>query len=112
MTASPLYRDTFALCGVLLEEVEASPGFTVLRRRLAEAALRLLEDISLALAGFERLEAVTAADAELRMLRTHLQLAYELEVFGEETFLALAEQANTVGRQLGGWLKKLTRDGD
>ena|GEM_PF-6364349 len=66
MSSSPLYRDSFALCGVLLEAVEGAPGqHPVLRRRLAEAALRLLEDVSLALAGFERLEAATAADAQL-----------------------------------------------
>lgn len=107
MSSSPLYRDSFALCGVLLEAVEEAPRHPALRRRLAEVALRLLEDISLAWAGFERLEAATAADAQLRMLRTHLHLAYELGVLEEDTFLALVEQADSVGRQLGGWLKKL-----
>lgn len=111
MNASPLYRDTFALCGVLLEEVESATAYAAVRRRLADGALRLLDDVSLALAGFERVESLMDADAHLRTLRSHLHLAYELDLLAEETFLALVEQADTVGRQLGGWLRKLRRSG-
>ncbi len=107
MTGSPLYRDTFALCGVLLEELEQDAGHERLRRRLGDGALRLLDDVALAFGGFERLERLEDADAELATLRTQLRLALELEVFEEETFLALAEQSDAIGRQVGGWLKKL-----
>lgn len=111
MAATPLHRDTLALCGVLLEELEGH-GYDDLRRRLAGGSLRLLDQVTLALGGFERGERLHDADAELATLRVHLQLAYELGILDEDTFLALAEQADTVGRQLGGWLKKLRRHPD
>lgn len=109
MRGSPLYRDTFAFCGVLLEELEQEPGHQPLCRHLGEGALRLLDDVTLAFDDFDRRSRLEDADAELSALRTHLRLAYELEVLEEEIFLALAEQADAVGRQLGGWLKKLRR---
>ncbi len=109
MKGSPLYRDAFALCGVLLEEVEREAPYERLRRRLGDGALRLLDDVTLAFAGFGRRDRLEDADAELATLRTHLRMAYELEVFEEEMFLALAEQADAVGRQIGGWLKKIRR---
>lgn len=112
MIGSPLYRDAIALCGVLLEELEGGARHPGLRRRLEEGALRLLDDVALALAGLDRLDRVEDADVELRTLRVHLHLAYELEVLEEEVFLALAGQADAVGRQVGGWLKKLRRRGE
>ena len=112
MTGSPLHRDTLALCGVLLEELEGAVRFQALKRRLAEGALHLLDLVSLALAGSARRERLEAADAELQALRGQLRLAYELELLAEEPFLELAEQADAIGRQLGGWLKKLRRDGE
>jgi len=110
MNGSPLYRDTLALCGVLLQEIDTVPGFAALRHRLAEGALRLLDEVSLAVAGYDRLERVQSADAELQALRSHLHLAFELALFDEETFLAVGEQTDAIGRQVGGWLKKLRRD--
>ena len=109
MKGSPLYRDAFALCGVLLEELERETRYGRLRRRLGDTALRLLDSVTLAFGNFGRRDRLEEADAELAVLRTQLRLAYELEVLGEEMFLALAEQADLVGRQLGGWLKKLRR---
>ena len=107
MKGSPLLRDTFGLCGVLLDGVRAPES--PVEQRLAEGALRLLDHVSLALAGFSRAEQVRTADAELCMLRSHLLLAFELGLLAEEPFLALSEQADQVGRQLGGWLKRLVR---
>jgi hypothetical protein len=106
---SPLYRDTLALCGVLLEELEPEPRYAMLRERLAKGALRLVDEVALALSGFDRLEQLEGADAELQALRAHLHLAFELQLLDEEAFLTLAEQADAVGRQVGGWLKKLRR---
>lgn len=109
MKPAPLYRDTLALCGVLLEETEAGTALGPLRRRLAEGAIRLLDEVTLALAGFDRAERLQAADAELCTLRAQLRLAVELELLEDESFLDLAEQADRVGRQVGGWLAKLRR---
>jgi hypothetical protein len=109
VSSPPLYRDTLALCGVLLEETGGVPRHPALYRRLEEGALRLLDHVVLAIAGLDRLERVRDADLELRTLRAHLHLAYELDLLDEEVFLALAGQADAVGRQVGGWLKKLRR---
>lgn len=107
MKAAPLYGDTFAFCAVLLEELEAGGTHRALRRHLATAGLQLLSHVTLALGGFDRLASLTAADAELCALRTELRLAAELGAVTEESFLALAEKADAIGRQIGGWLKKL-----
>ncbi len=110
MKGAPLYRDAFALCGVLLEELERESTYQRLRRRLGDSALRLLDEVTLAFGDFGRRDRLEEADAELAVLRTQLRLAYELEVLEEDIFLALAEQADAVGRQLGGWLKKVRRE--
>lgn len=107
--AYPIYRDTVALAGVLLEDLERGRTVPVLRQRLAHGALRLVDAVTLAVAGFERADNLAGADAELRLLRTHLGLALDLGVLAEDAFLALAEQADRVGRQLGGWLRAVER---
>ena len=104
---APLYRDTLALCGVLLEELEGVTTLAPVKERLARGALALLDFVVLALAGHERRDRLLDADAELRTLRAQLHLAYELGLVAEEPFLELAEQCDRVGRQVGGWLKKL-----
>jgi len=107
VTDTPLYRDTLGLCGVLLQELDGQSCHERLRIRLADGALRLLDQVTLAIAGHGRRECLEDADAELRALRAQLHLALELELLEEDAFLALAEQADVIGRQLGGWLKKL-----
>ncbi len=106
---APLYRDTMALCGVLLEELEGAATLAPVKARLSRGALALLDFVVLALAGHGRQDRLLDADAELRTLRAQLHLAYELGLVGEDTFLDLAEQADRVGRQIGGWLKKVQR---
>jgi hypothetical protein len=109
-TPAPIYRDTLVLCAGLLEETERGAHQSLLRRRIATGALRLLDHLSLALAGFDRRERLAAADAELQTLRSQLLLGMELEVIGESALLAFAERAEAVGRQIGGWRKKLERE--
>lgn len=106
MKDTPLHRDTLALCGVLLEDM-GEVGTEVLGRHLATNALHLLDDVTLAVAGHRRRDRLEDADAGLRLLRTHLRLAHELGLFDRDLFLDLAGQADLVGRQLGGWLKRL-----
>jgi hypothetical protein len=96
-----------AVAGVLVEELRGND--TALGRRLAEGVLRFVDHVTLAASGFDRGRRLSAADAELRTLRAHLLLAFELGLLGEETFLAVSEQADSIGRQLGGWRKKLER---
>ena len=106
MRDTPLHRDTVALSGVLLESLDAADS---LRDRLARVALDLVEDVTLAVAGNDdrRRERLEDADTGLRLLRTHLELSRSLGLFDEGDYLDLAEQADIVGRQIGGWLKSL-----
>jgi hypothetical protein len=110
MKGSPIYQDTMALCVVLIEEIETVRTCQPLCHRLTTGALRLVDHITLALSGFERQERLQDADAELLTLRTHLHLALELNILSEDEFLNLVEQADLVGRQIGGWLKKMARE--
>lgn len=110
MKRAPLHRDALALCGVLLEDC-GELGREAVVRHLADNALRLLDEVTLAVAGKDRRERLEDADAGLLLLRTHLQLAESLELLDREGFLSLAEQADLVGRQIGGWLKKIERSG-
>lgn len=105
MKEAPLHRDTLALCGVLLEEM-GQAGADALARHLAANALAVLDDVTLAVAGHRRRDRLEDADAGLRLLRTHLRLAHELSLLDRDLFLELAGQADKMGRQLGGWLKR------
>ncbi|MEM7253288.1 MAG: four helix bundle protein [Pseudomonadota bacterium] len=106
-TATPIYRDTRALAGVLLQTLAGSDRYASLCNRIETTALQLLDEVSLALGGFDTVVAIERADMTLRCLRSQLLLAYELEILAEDDFEDFAEGTNAIGRQLGGWLKKL-----
>lgn len=111
MKEAPLHRDTLALCGVLLQDM-GRQGTEAFGRHMAAVALGLLDDVTLAVAGHRRRDRLEDADAGLRLLRTHLRLAHELDLLDRDVFLDLSDQADQVGRQLGGWLKRLRASED
>lgn len=104
---APLHRDAMALTGVLLQELSERTEHPPLRERLAHAALRLLESITLALRSDEPHGHLRDADESLQILRTHLSLAQKLHLLEDDTYLAFVEQGDKLGRQLGGWLRRL-----
>ncbi len=95
-----------ALCGVLLEELESLPRYTLLKNRLINASFHLLDDITLAIQGRNRFESLTDADCDLRLLRAYMALGFELGLLTEMSYLEFSQQADLIGRQIGGWLKK------
>ncbi|MBF0131692.1 MAG: four helix bundle protein [Magnetococcales bacterium] len=107
MRPAPLYGDTMRLAALILRLTE-TPTFrqSPLGRRLQDGALRLVDHVVLALAGQDRQHRIAAADAELQTLRAHCFLALQMALMEEDSFLILAEAAQKVGRQLGGWIKK------
>ena len=107
MKGSPVFRDSLSLCRAMLAEVGSGGDYASLRERLAGGTLRLLDYVVLALSGFARYDNLQDADAELCTLRAQLLLAFEVGVLEEEVFLDFSEQADCIGRQIGGWLKKL-----
>lgn len=104
---TPLYRDTQAFCAVLLEALEGETDFIPLRHTLMSESLALQATIVQALAGTLRAEHLDEADALLCTLHARLALAHYLGLLGDEVFTALTSCANRIGRQLGGWLRKL-----
>ncbi len=109
MKASSHDRDAVALCGVPIDELETSASYAVLRRRLTEGAIRLVDRVTLSVHGFDAAESLRSADAELQTLRTHLRLAHDMSIVDEELYVDCVEQAGDIGRQIGGWRKKLAR---
>lgn len=110
ITMPPLLGETMTVAALLSEALESPENsHTALRRRLAEGVLRLVDHVVLAMADFDRLEHLHTADAELRTLRAHLLLALELGLLEEPLFLHLVDRIDSMGRQLGGWIKKQTR---
>jgi len=70
----------------------------------------LLEHVVLALKGFEREEQVERADRAAALLRIHLRLALDLGQLDEDQFLHLASELDGIGRQIGGWQRRLLSD--
>lgn len=106
MKDTPVYRDAFALCGVLMQEFGSVEPYLALRRRLVDHACSLLESIVLALEGRRRQERLRDADEALRLVRAYLALAYELKILPLHSYLAYMQHLDGIGRQIGGWLKK------
>jgi hypothetical protein len=101
---APLFAQSLSLSQWLLQNLAVpSP----LRERIHAHALDLLEHLTLALKGFDREEHVEQADRTAARLRVMLRLAHELGQLDEERFLFLAEQLDGIGRQIGGWQRRL-----
>ncbi len=104
--SSPVYRDTFALFGVILEEFDVEKGYPFFRKALMEKAAYLLEVIVKTFDIADRTDFLIEADETLKILRSYLSMSYELQIISEDDYLAFAEQTDSIGRQIGGWLKK------
>ncbi len=102
---APLYVDTFALCEWLLgrfgEDARALP------RAICEGGLALLDAVTLALKGRRRDEQVEIADERLISLRTRLRLAAAAGYLSESQMIHALDRADSIGRQLGGWMRSL-----
>ena len=107
MTEAPLFVQTLALAQWLLANFA---GEDPLARRVHGNALDLLDHVVLALKGFGREEQVDEADRSAALLRVHLRLALELRRLDEDRYLYLAEEMDGIGRQIGGWQKRLLSD--
>lgn len=102
---APLFGDTFALCEWLLGRLDGSDK--VLARTICGVALDLLSDVTLALKDRGREARVEDADQQLITLRVQLRLAGATGLLDEKQLLYALEAINTIGRQLGGWRRRL-----
>lgn len=104
---APLFVQTIDLCRWLVANLAGPP---VVTERVHRHALDLLEAVAWALKGFERQEQVERADRSAAALRVHLRLAWHVGALDDARHLFLAEQLDSIGRQIGGWLKRLESD--
>lgn len=75
--------------------------------RIETAVLDLIETLYLAQSkqGASRLLILNKADITLKMLTTHLRLAYKTKSINDAGFAALSEQVIEIGKMIGGWIK-------
>ncbi|QTD50913.1 four helix bundle protein [Sulfidibacter corallicola] len=76
-------------------------------QKLGQSSAALLEAITLALKGFDRQENVVEADRALALVRLYLRLALEKQMIDDRQYAYGCRQCDSLGRQLGGWLKSL-----
>ncbi len=105
MKEAPLFVDASRLCAWVLQRLGGDDR--VLSRRLCSTALDLLEHLTLALKRRDREDRIEAADEDLIALRVELRLAAATELLTERQALYALEQADVIGRQLGGWRRSL-----
>lgn len=85
-------------------------GTDPLSQRICGRSLDLLEAIALALQGLDRMAQIEEADRALTALRVLLRLAHSLGRLDERQLLHVHEQIDGIGRQLGGWIRRLEGD--
>lgn len=113
MNEAPIFTRTYDLHGWLLDrldvhgEKEGQLGYPVLRLSVLDASTALLEAVSLALAHFETHDRLIDADQQAILLRIHLRLAADRELLDDRQLLYASGELADIGRQIGGWLRRL-----
>lgn len=102
---APLFRDAYSLCVWILGRLEGNPR--PLARAICSNAIRLSESITLALKNRRREERLEELDERLVTLRLQVRLAVDTRALTQQQALFALEQADRIGRQLGGWLRSL-----
>lgn len=106
---APIYVAAYDLARSVLERTARFPRNQrfVLARRMEEAALDLLDAITLALYHPRlRADQLLLADAALTRLRVASRLARDLNVLAVGAALDIGQRIVDVGRQLGGWQRR------
>jgi hypothetical protein len=75
--------------------------------RIENTILEIIELLYLAQSkhGPSQLLILNKADVALKMLTTHLRLAYKTESINDAGFASLSEQTIEIGKMIGGWIK-------
>lgn len=107
MKEAPLYLHAHDLARWLLANLAPD---SCLEERLHRDALALLDHIVLALKGFDRDHHLDEADATAAVLRARLRLARDLERLDDRRLVFLTDQLDQIGRQIGGWQRRLAAD--
>jgi len=102
---APLFVQTYAAARWMLDTIPAS---SPIGDRIHRGALDLLDHIVLALKNFDREQRVEEADECNALLRVHVRLAHDLGLLDERRMLYIVGELDEIGRQLGGWLRRLS----
>lgn len=105
MNEAPLFADALSLAGWLTGRLGDDPR--ELSRAICRSAQALLEQLTLALKGRDRQRRLAEADVLVIRLQTQLRLAVVAGYLTEEQMLHALERLDQIGRQLGGWRRKL-----
>lgn len=105
MSRAPIFVDTFDLCEWVLHHF--SQREHPLSTRICSTSLDLLEAITLALKDRDRDLQLDRADQVLICLRAHVRLAESAGLLEERQGTYVFEHLDSIGRQLGGWLRSL-----
>jgi hypothetical protein len=102
---APIYTAAFDLADWVLGHFNTATDR--LSADICRLALRLLDNIVLALADQDALDALDRADIALAQLRQRLRLAERLALLDERQLLHGLARCDDIGRQIGGWLRSL-----
>lgn len=70
-------------------------------------ARQLLDRVTLALSGFDPPHHALRADELATLLRLHVRLLAETDLINDRQLLHVTDRLDGIGRQLGGWRKRL-----
>lgn len=113
MKEAPLFIRAFDLHSWLLDRLDGpkasghTSGYEQVRRSVLIESRELLHAVSLALASFDTPERLVAADGHATLLRVHLRLASEKNLLGDRQLLHANGELADIGRQIGGWQRRL-----
>lgn len=107
MKEAPLFTDAYDLYSWLLDRFAQLETHRELRCAVLDHSRRLLNAISLALARFDTGERLIEADEQATLLRIQLRLASDKELLNDRQLLHANERLGAIGRQIGGWRRKL-----
>ncbi len=107
MKEAPLFTDAYDLHSWLLDRFDQLETQREVACAVIDHSRNLLNAISLALARFDTGERLVDADEQATLLRVHLRLAAEKELLDDRQLLHANERLRDIGRQIGGWRKKL-----
>ena len=102
---APLFTDAWDLSAWLLTNLDGNPAS--LPTSLCRLSLALLDAVVLALKDIDRDQQIAVADTTLIRLRMRIRLAVETGLLSDRQALFLLDKADSIGRQLGGWIKSL-----
>jgi hypothetical protein len=107
LSEAPLFVQSFDLAAWLATNV---PAESEVARALHRDALALLDHVVLALKGVDREHHLERADELAALLRVRTRLAQRVGLLGERQLLFLAQELDGIGRQIGGWMRRLAGD--